>query len=261
MRHASGQTAALPAYAVANPAQQLSDTRSMLALVLGVAGIAGSIFIPVVGLMFGLLAAIAGTSARAVNRSGLKKAGLVFSALALLSGLAMWTYNIQHDPRFNDKTVRAAPKGRGVSAASSLSTPCYSLNFVDQLNVDNKSGSCNLSAFNGASLETSTNAYKIYASKSNIADVNTFTTTAKAAIEKDVRDNMKGFTISSQQVGSFAGSPAYIVNVYDKQSNVAIVEAAVLRKVSNGYNVFVMIHANQGPEANVQILESQWQWK
>jgi hypothetical protein len=251
----------LPAYALPNPIRQANQLRATVAVLLGIAGITGSIFIPILGLTLGTAGLVAATSSGSTAmREKLMRAGLMASAMAIAVGLAIWAYNVQHDPRYNKQVVRAEALNEA-RAANSLSTPCYSLDFIDRLNIEHQEGSCEIGAYNGKSLDTSTNAYKILATNSDIADVNTFMTTAKRLIEEDASKNLPGYTIDRQRVGSFAGSPAYIVNLSDKVNNLSIVQAAVMHRVGKGDNIFILVHANNGPEADLQILEAAWRWK
>jgi hypothetical protein len=153
------------------------------------------------------------------------------------------------------------PASKITLVSANLSTPCYSVGFVDRLNISNSDGSCNMNAFNGQSLDSSTNAYKIYANKSQVSTASAFSTLAKAAIEKDVHSTLPTFTIDREQITTFAGSPAYAVYTSDPAHNIVLVEAAVLHKVASGPNIFVLVHAANGNNIDLSLLESQWQWK
>jgi hypothetical protein len=251
------------AYALANPAQHSGETKALLALLLGLAGIVGALFFIPVGLALGIAGLVMGTMSRSSPKRGLSTAGLVFSSLAILASLASWTYAIRHDSKFSQSASSDAAPGVAAPAvaASDISTPCYSAGFVSELNVSNGSDSCDMSAFNGTTLDTSTNAYKIYADTSQNVNSNDYAGIFKPALEKDVSTNLPGFTIDSEGLGNFAGSPAYIVNSSDKVDGVAVVEAAVLHQAGPGENVFILVHAVSGPAADLTTLESQWQWK
>jgi len=251
------QMAAAPAYALATPAQHAGETQSLLAIVLGVAGIIGALFMALVGLLLGLVGVVFGTLALNTPRRRLAVIGIVIASLAIIAGLASWAYVVRHDSRLSSHSSQPAT----TNVASELSTPCYSAGFVDRLTISNSSDSCDMSAFNGETLDASTNAYKIYANHSNVTDANSFMSLAKQALEKDVATNLPTFTIDSQRVSRFAGSPAYIVSTSDKAHNFAVTEAVVMRKVRTGDNVFVILHANDGKSADLDILESQWRWK
>lgn len=246
--------AALPSYALPNPAEQVRQFRGLVSVLFGAAGIAGGMLIPIIGIACGIAGLVIYSSV--FQRKAIHRFGLVLSLLSLLSGLGMWAYNVQHPA----KQVAAKPPA-GLTVANVLSTPCYKLDFVDRLHIAQHTGSCDISAFNGNSLESSTDAYKIFASQAEVPDVDTFVETAKKAIDKDVQQNLKGFTVNQRNLTYFANSPAYVVNLSDKTMGTAVVEAAILRPTTKGDNIFIVMHATNGSSADLQLLESKWQWQ
>jgi hypothetical protein len=145
--------------------------------------------------------------------------------------------------------------------ANNLTTPCYSLGFNTQLNIRNAANSCDMAAFNGQTLESSTDAYKVYANKASSVSSDNFTTLAKAAIEKDIQSSAPSFSIDAEGAASFSGSPSYVVAASDKTQGVLITEAAVLHRVGTGDNMFVLVHITTLPKADLSALEAKWQWK
>ncbi len=254
---------AMPSYAVAVPSRQSGELKALVSLLLGITGIVGGLFMALFGLLLGIAGLVSGTMARRTYKRGLSMAGLIASSLAIVVGLGVWIYAIQHDPRLNPDAsqVSHAPSTLPAVTADGLSTPCYTTGFVNQLNVSNNANSCDMNAYNGETLNTSTNAYKVYADKAQIETVNAFLPVAKSALEKDVANNLAGFEIKSERVATFAGSPAYVINASDKVHDVTVVEAAVLHKVGNGDNIFILVHATSGSTTDLDVLEAQWQWK
>ncbi|HEY5152764.1 MAG TPA: zinc ribbon domain-containing protein [Candidatus Saccharimonadales bacterium] len=259
----NGAAAGVPSYAMVKPGQHRGETKALLALLLGIGGIIGALFFIPIGLALGITGLVMGTISRSSSKRGLSTAGLVFSSAAILASLAFWTYAIKHDPRFSQNTT--STKSHGITApavaASDVSTPCYSAGFVDKFNVSNNTDSCDMSAFNGTTLDNSTNAYKVYADTSQTVTPQDYATIFKQALDKDVRSSLPGFTIDSEKPGNFAGSLAYIINTSDKVHGVAVVEAAVLHRAGPGENVFVLVHAVNGRAADLTTLEAEWQWK
>lgn len=254
--------AAVPSYALATPAHHIGETKALLSLLAGVIGIAAALFMPIAGLALGIAGLIIGTMARASSKHRLATIGIVFSCLAILAGLATWVYAYQQfQNEAKQKEERSALTTGPANATAELSTPCYNVGFVNKLNVTNKVPSCDMVAFNGETVNSSTDAYKVYANKIAIADASAFTELAKQAIEKDIQTSLPGFLIDSQRVGSFAGSPAYYVVASDASSKVKIVEAAVLHSVATGDNVFILVHAINDKNVDLSTLEAQWQWK
>lgn len=257
--------ASAPAYAIPEPAQQQGETKALLSLLLGVIGIAGCYYMALLGLVFGVAGIILGTMSRQSIKKGLSTAGLVTSSLALLAGLGVWAYFITHDPRLQQGQATGKSVQHNVPtnfvAATSLSTPCYYVGFTSKLNVSNLSGSCDMNAFNGGTMDNSSELYKVYASKANISE-DGFADTAKSAIESDVHTNLPGFDIKSEKAGQFAGSTAYFVDAKNAKAATDVYEAAVYHQTQQGDNLFVIVHAVAGGDsANLNSLEAQWQWK
>lgn len=252
----------VPSYAVANPAQHAGETKALLSLLFGVAGLVGALFMALIGLALGVTGIVMGTMSRSSARRGLSTAGLVVSSLAVLAGLAVWTYAIKNDPRLSQNTK---PANHNVTApavvASEIKTPCYSAGLTDKFSVSNAADSCDMKAFNGTTMDSSTDAYKIYADTSQIVNPGNYAAVFKSALDKDVKDNLPNFTTDSETVTKFAGSPAYVIKASDKTHDVAVIEAAVLHQVSAGDNVFILVHAINGQSADLNVLEAQWQWK
>jgi flagellar hook-basal body complex protein FliE len=258
---APSSTPAVPSYALATPSHHVGETTALLALIFGIIGIVGAgFFIPIFGLAFGAAGLCVGTVSRRQARRRLAIVGLVFSTVAIAAGFAALVHNAQHDknPNPNSQTGQSNAASK---VSSKLNTPCYSFNLIDKYNVSNSSGSCDTTAFNGQSFTTSTNIYKIVATKGGAIEPGTFSQLSKQAIDKDVADNLPGFNVTSEGPSSFAGSLAYSVYAVNKQQDTAVVETGVLRQTSNGYNVFDILHAINGASVNLQALEGQWQWK
>lgn len=253
----------LPDYAIASHMQHKGDARAMLALLFGIVGIVGTIFMALLGLGFGLIGLAMGTMSRHTNKRKLSTAGMVVSSLAIAAGLSVSIYatnrtaKVVTDPKTAETT--SAPASNIVS--SDLSTPCYSVGLVDRLNISYAEGSCDMQAFDGQTINNSTVAYKVYAKQSQVKTDSAFYIIARRAIEADIKANLPGFTVDNQQTSTFAGSPAYIFNVSDKANKVVLVEAAVFHPTANGKNIFVLVHAATGDNTDLQIMEAQWQWK
>jgi len=251
----------IPSYAVPNVGQQSSDVKATMSPVLGILGIVGAFFIPLVGLTLGIAGFVLGTLSRRASKHRLSTIGLIVSALAVAAGLASWAYVVAHDPHFNHKAASsaAAVNNGPIRNAASVITPCYRINFIGTLNIQNVSGSCDMNAFNGDTFDDSSDAYKIYGTVSAILPAS-FTSLAKQAIEKDVQQSLPTFTITHENAGSFAGSPAYFVTASNGQG-VSVMEAAALHTTSNGDNFFVFVHAIGARTVNLNDLQSGWQWQ
>lgn len=246
-----------PHYAVASPLQHVGEAQAVLSVLLGVLGIAGAFFSALIGLVLGIAGLVFGTLARNSVHRRISTAGIIVSSLAIVVSLGVWSFVIHKQ----NNLANAEPKKTvNAVAAADVSTPCYATGFIETLNVTKTADSCNMSAFNGHTLEASTKAYKVYASQ--IASVNneTFNAFAKEAVRNDIAATLPGFSIDSEQFTDFAGSPAYVVTASDRQG-VKVTEAVVLRQTRAGANVFVLVHASSKGQTDLSTMEAQWQWK
>jgi uncharacterized membrane protein len=247
----------MPSYAFTKPNQHIGETKALLSLLFGIIAIVAALFMPVMGLGLAGAGIIMGTLSHSGRMRKLSTIGMIISALAILFSLGAWAYNIKNDPKVDHKAVSNSTS----VLKSSVSTPCYTAGFTSKLSVKNNAGSCDIIAFNGPTLDQSTDAYKVYANQAEITNAKEFIIVAKAALEKDVKDSLPGFTINSQKITQFAGSPAYYISAHNKDQGVTVVEEAVLHEVTGGQNVFVIVHAVNGVNPDLSLLESQWQWK
>lgn len=253
--------ATIPTYAKTTTNQHVGETQALLAVICGIIGIAGAAFlIPIIGLAFGVLGLCMGTLSHHVARRRLAMIGLAFSVLAIAAGFAALAYNQQH-LKNTTPNAQTGQSSTSSTLASTLSTPCYSFNLVDQYNVSNSSGSCDATAYNGQSFVSSTDIYKIVAATTDVTAPGSFTEVAKQAIDKDFQTNLPGYSITSQGASSFAGSITYTAYATNPSEDAAVVETVVLHQSSHGENVFDILHGVNGSSVNLQALESKWQWK
>lgn len=254
----------VPEYALPAAGQAAKETKALLSAIFGVVGILGTLLMPLIGLVFGIAGIAMGTMTRRSNKRRLSTAGIILSSFAVLIGFFTGVYGVKSAMLISDKTAEPSTQtipNETILASAEFSTPCYSLNFVDRLNVSNSKNSCDLKALDGQSLKTSHEVYKIYASKSDITTVNALNYLGKKALEKDIAKTLPSFEIDSQQATTFAGSPAYVIKASDRSSNVAVIEAVVLHQTGTDKNLFVFLHAQEGKSTDLQTLEAQWRWK
>ena len=144
---AANTVAASTASAPAKAVQRRGEKRALLAVLFGVAGIAGGLFIPLLGLVLGVAGLVMGTLSHSGSRRGLSTAGLFLSGLALLVSLATWTYAVQHDPGLNQSSLR-----NGAGAESR--TPITSLENWDNSRYTTPASFTNRGDYNTARLSS-----------------------------------------------------------------------------------------------------------
>jgi hypothetical protein len=178
-----------------------------------------------------------------------------------VAGLGVLVYSVNQTPRLNKITPVREHGPVTVTSAAGLTTPCYSANFAEELNVSRAANGCDTQLYNCTTFEASSEVYKIHAGQTKARTQSGFTILAKQALENDVKTNLKTFTITEQKETSFAGSPAYMVTAVDRTNNIAVIEAAVYHQSPTGDNIFILLHGNNGERSDLQLLEAQWQWK
>jgi hypothetical protein len=259
----SGGVFAAPAYAVTSNHVH-NHVKIVLALVAGCIGIIGAAFIPILGIGLGITGLVLATTASRASGRGLKIAAIILASIAVLAGLGVWGYVASKNPRLHpgqtQKTVAAAASAHAVTE-SALSTPCYSFTLPTSLNITNTSGSCQMNAFNGTTLATSSNVYKVLISQDNGVTTTNFNGIAKKALEDDITENLPGFMITGEGSGTFSNSPAYYLTANDISDGVAVEEATVLHSSATGAGVYVLVHITFGTSTNLNTLDKSWQWK
>jgi zinc ribbon protein len=251
----------IPAYAIPVASEQTNAIKAAMSVVLGVAGTVASLFIPLAGLALGVAGLVLATVSRRTLKRRLNLVGIILSIICILTAFGSWAYVVTHDPNHTPRittTTSGQSPGPAV-AAQSVATPCYAVNFGVRLTVQTDSGSCTMNAFNGDSLNDSSDAYKVYGTTSSVTAVN-FTNLAKQAIEDDVRQSLPAFAVANETAGQFAGSPAYFVSA-SNGSGISVMEAAVFHKTANGENFFVFVHAVNAATVNLHGLEAGWSWE
>lgn len=251
----------LPAYAMPNTANQRNHLRASFSVVLGLVGVAGAMTMPLAGLVLGLAGVVLATLSMRSVKHLLSQLGLVASIISVLVGSATWVYavtNNQNQINKNSKAINTT-NSSVAQVTNSVTTPCYNLKFPAKVNVNNIADSCFMNAFNAASMNQSTDAYKVLATNSSVT-INNFAVVAKQSLEVDVKQSLKGFTISKETVGIFAASPAYFVTA-DNGSGVSVIEAAVLHITKHGENFFVLVHAVNGSSVDLLDLQLGWSWQ
>lgn len=263
----SPRPAAVPAYAVANPQAERAETKAMVALILSILALPAAI-LPLLGWVLAAASITIGLSSRKhAPRRMMSNVALGFASFAVLLAGGTFTYNIvQYDkddatarqPAFNstqntDSTAR-------IVTGSVVDTPCYTLDVGGLEHIQHVASSCNAQAFNADTMLASTNALNIEAVSQNKVTESNLADTGREVADNYLRSSLPNLVITAQGLGSFAGSPAYIISGRNG-ATVTIELALVVRKVSHGENVFVLAHAINDAQADLSQFETSWEWK
>ncbi|MEI9913398.1 MAG: zinc ribbon domain-containing protein [Candidatus Saccharibacteria bacterium] len=250
------QEAAIPAYDI--PTTHHRQHWAAMALAFGVIAIGGGALVPLLGIVFGITGVVMSTSSYRKTHGWLKPVSLIVPVLALLLSIGFWVNNSANNAK--QTASNSAGTSNGISSMS-VTTPCYTLTFKTEFNVNNASGSCTINAYNESNFVDSSNIYKVLASQTNQITTANFDSTAKQAIESDVSKNLPGFNITNQSSNIFSGSPAYYIQAYNSSTNVAVIEETILHNDPSARdNFFTIVHAVNDSAVNLDELESTWHW-
>ncbi len=247
----------IPAYAVPHHHKQ---HWAVMALAFGLFGIGVGVLVPILGLALGLCGIVIITSSLRITHGWLKPAAITISALAIAAGIGFMVNNVTHHQAA--QTANKVGTSNGV-ASINVNTPCYSLTFATELNVNNSKGSCSINAYDGTTFQSSSNVYKVLGNVSSTVDSANFESYSKQAINQDIVKNLPAFSVAKQAANVFDGSPAYYVEAYDSTDNAAMIEETILHNDAtnlNKDNFFVIVHATNGSNVNLDALQSSWQW-
>ena len=67
-----------------------NSTKSVVSLVLGIVGIVLALFIPIAGLVLGIVATVLASGDRKIERNGMNTAGLVLGIISIVLAVIMW---------------------------------------------------------------------------------------------------------------------------------------------------------------------------
>jgi hypothetical protein len=256
---AVGASGMAPAYAVqAISTQGSGETRATIGLVLGIIGIPASL-IPIAGMICGITGLVLGTTARARYKHTLSLLAIIFSSLAIVTALCLWVYGIEHYVKAHDKSGATSSGTSSASANSSanrslmpITTPCYNVTIDSGLNNYKPTG-CD---FDSASTSQEYTVEATANADVTAANLAQYGRQALLAGAKGING-----TVTSQQSGQFAGSPAYIgyINGPNNQKGEL---GVVLHQTVNQQNVFLVAHFVQSDQkVDFGSLETNWQWE
>lgn len=277
--HTAGPSdkAPLPAYAVAaaSPERQQLESKAMTGLIISVLAVPGAL-IPVLGASLAVAGLIMATTARGIHKT-MRNLSLAFASVAVALSVGVYVWSLQQAA----DTSRQAQAGQGQANGGAdgqlqadneaakeaemveeqvFETPCYSLAMAGLDFSESSRDSCKLWMRNAVNLADASNAYSVDAVMQQQVTAENLAATGRQLADTYIKSSMPGFTVTSQSTGSFAESQAYLISG-SNTSNVTMQMALVLRPVTHGENLFVIVHATSKGKANVANLEADWKWK
>jgi|GEM_PF-3423903 len=257
-----------PAYAVTDPNQSKVEGKAMAALILSILAVPGSI-VPFIGWILACSSIVIATSVRSrLPHKFMGNLAISFAAFAIVLSAAVFAFNIKE---FNKKADQNSSNGNvaksdadGISAGNvsgkSLETPCYALDTPGMVQVDTVIDSCQAQAYSGPTLSVSTNALNIESVSQSKINATNLDMAGKEVANNYLRSSIPEFVLTSQKLGTFADSPAYIIEGKGG-SSVTIELALVVHATAHGENIFVVAHAINDSQADLSQFESSWVWK
>jgi hypothetical protein len=257
-----------PGYELADKSRFRAEKRTMVGLLIAVLAIPGAL-IPALGVAMAVIGLVLATTSRAVPKKLMSNVAICIAGLAILLSAGMFAYRIDQA----EKTKKAAEASQAAEDEADiavqaiepivggvLDTPCYKLKVPSLKNVEQDGDSCNLRAYSGADLASSSEFLTIDTAWREGTTDAAFMEVAKQSATASLADNLKDFTVTSQGPGSFAGSPAYILDAKDDAGSTVRL-AMVSHQVTHGENVIVLVHGLEKGQADLSAVEQSWQWK
>lgn len=258
---------ALPSYAVADPLQHKVETKVMVGLILAVLAVPGAVM-PVAGLILAVAALLLVVPLRKLlQKKTLANVSVASAGLGIALSIGTFAYNLnqynrqQAAAQATDKAAVVADDNIGHQAVAGklIDTPCYSATAPETVNAEITTGSCTVTAYEADTVSNSRNVYKFQAIKEEELTAANLVSAGKDIAANYVTSSLPGFTITGQREGRFADSPAYYIDAKNSQ-DVTMQMAIVVRKVTHGENVFILMHAMNG-QADLSTVAKDWGWK
>ena len=262
----------IPAYAVAKPAEQDRESKLVTGLILAVLAIPAGLFIPGLGFILGAVGLVMATMSRNTPKKLASNLAIGFSSLAIVVSVGAFIYYANHqlNSADADKTAsqtaedelpnlkQATPDGTG---AQFVDTPCYSAVMPKLVMLDMAEGSCTFKTYNAATANAATTIYTVDAATNKNLTAANFTDTIKPVAGQTIGLVAPGFKVVAEKAGTFADSPAYIVDAKnDKGDTIQLL--MVLHQTAHNENVFALVGgASNNKVVDLSELALQWVWK
>lgn len=269
---APGGTAAVPSYAMANPAnpaEHKAHTRAIVGMVLGILSIPGAI-VPFLGMVLAGVAALLSTTSRAkMVKKTTATLGVVFAAIGLVASIGAYAYNYQqlakerNGSSVSSSSSSSDQSAAGTSAASGVSkevdTPCYKATLPEMKSSDASATSCNFTASDGTTPSGGHYAISVEAVTNSSLNATNISAVGKQLADSYLKTAVPDFQVTSQQTGTFANSPAYVI--HGTKGTLSMEMSLVYHPTAHGENAFVVVGAKDSGEVDNTAFGKAWEWK
>lgn len=226
--------------------------KAIAAFVIGVLGLPASL-IPIVGIVFGILAIIFGSISIHSRRKTLAKIGIVFAVIVLLASTFLWVMSAQELAKEQENGGSLATNSGKLQP---ITTPCYSTKIPAEMHVTKTDGSCTFLGASAGSKEQ-TEVKVIQVPGLTLASL----ATAAKADAANVVGSIPGGKITNQSTATFAGSHAYQIEIKSTDGSAGII-SYVYDTTAQG-NLVIVLHTQaqaHGDNYNLSLIESNWAW-
>jgi outer membrane lipoprotein SlyB len=210
--------------------------------------------VPIVGIVFGILAIVFGTLSIHSKRKIFAIIGISLAVLVLLASLFLWVMNAQElaSEHSSGKTLSTANSGK----LQVISTPCYTTKIPAEMHVTHTAGSCTfLGATSGSSEQEEVKVIQVPGlSQATLA-------TAAKADAANVVGAIPGGSIGNQGSATFAGSHAYQIEIKSTDGSAGLI-SYVYDTTAQG-NLVIVLHTQAHASTSnydLSLIESNWAW-
>lgn len=226
--------------------------KAIASFVLGVLGLPASL-IPIVGVVFGILAIILGSLSIHSRRKALAIIGISLAVITLLASIFLWVMATQ-------ELITDQDNGNSLTAHSGklqdIHTPCYTTKIPAEMHVTKADDSCTfLGATPGGKEQTEVKVIQVPGlSQANLPS-------AAKADAANVIGAIPGGSIGEQGSATFAGSQAYQIEIKSTDGSAGLI-SYVYDTTSQG-NLVIVLHTQaraNGDNYKLSLIESNWAW-
>ncbi|HWT55517.1 MAG TPA: DUF4190 domain-containing protein [Candidatus Microsaccharimonas sp.] len=227
--------------------------KAIASLVLAVLGIPACL-IPIVGLVFGVLALVFGTLSFRSSRKKFAVVGIALGVVVVLGSLYLWMRNAQELVNGGSTNQITHQSARVSGSLQTIHTPCYTTKIPAAMKVTRSAGSCTfLGTTTGSAEQEEVKVIQVPGlTLANLA-------TAARADVSNVVGTIPGGSITKQQSATFAHSQAYEISIKSTDGSAGTM-SYVYDATSQGNLVIVLHTQASGTDYGLNLIESHWSW-
>lgn len=244
----------VPPTNVGLPAQSDHSGKAIASFVLSILGLPATL-IPIVGVIFAILAIVFGSISLHSTRKVFAKIGIGIGIFVLLVSVFFWVKATQMLLE-EKRTGTAGTSSLDSKELQTISTPCYTTKVPAYLKLTKAEGSCTFQAINseiGEQLQVKV----LQIPELTAANLST----AATADAQNVVGVIPGGSIAKQAAATFAGSQAYNVELVATDGSAGTI-SYVYDSTPQG-NLVIILHTQakaSGNNYDLSSIESEWSW-